>query len=252
MNKKAILCALLAFAAGTIVNAQTFKGEKYSAQAAVDGRILEIKLGDRRIFEEESATAAFYEKDADGKQILKRAFLITDWENSVKSEKKDGKLKIFKHGTLNESNSKKQICEFDLEKEFSADRITVKYKFIQTCDLSYDRQIFGSSLRAKSADLAGISVKAVDNGKTTYTTISEAAPEKNLIGKGQSIRLSTGDASMTISVSDNENLAMTDGRTWEDDHVYVGISAKPADGKTGTRVFPKGTVWEWSFTITFE
>ena len=47
MNKKAILCALLAFAAGTIVNAQTFKGEKYSAQAAVDGRILEIKLGDR-------------------------------------------------------------------------------------------------------------------------------------------------------------------------------------------------------------
>ena len=172
MNKKAILCALLAFAAGTIVNAQTFKGEKYSAQAAVDGRILEIKLGDRRIFEEESATAAFYEKDADGKQVLKRAFLITDWENSVKSEKKDGKLKIFKHGTLNESNSKKQICEFDLEKEFSADRITVKYKFIQTCDLSYDRQIFGTSLRAKSADLAGISVKAVDNGKTTYTTIS--------------------------------------------------------------------------------
>ena len=186
MNKKAILCALLAFAAGTIVNAQTFKGEKYSAQAAVDGRILEIKLGDRRIFEEESATAAFYEKDADGKQILKRAFLITDWENSVKSEKKDGKLKIFKHGTLNESNSKKQICEFDLEKEFSADRITVKYKFIQTCDLSYDRQIFGTSLRAKSADLAGISVKAVDNGKTTYTTISEAAPEKNLIGKNNS------------------------------------------------------------------
>ena len=138
MNKKAILCALLAFAAGTIVNAQTFKGEKYSAQAAIDGRILEIKLGDRRIFEDEGATAAFYEKDADGKQILKRAFLITDWENSVKSEKKDGKLKIFKHGTLNESNTTRQICEFDLEKEFSADRITVKYKFIQTCDLSYD------------------------------------------------------------------------------------------------------------------
>ena len=77
----------------------------------------------------------------------------------------------------------------------------MKYKFIQTCDLSYDRQIFGTSLRAKSADLAGISVKAVDNGKTTYTTISEAAPEKALIGKGQSIRLATGDASMTIGKS---------------------------------------------------
>ena len=143
-------------------------------------------------------------------------------------------------------------CEFDLEKEFTANKITVKYKFTQTCDLSYDRQIFGSSLRAKTADLAGISVKAVDNGKTTYTTISEAAPEKALIGKGQSIRLATGDASMTISVSDKENLALTDARVWKDAHVYAGISAKPADGKTGTRVFPKGTVWEWSFTITFE
>ncbi len=252
MNKKAILCAVLAFAAGAIVNAQTFKGEKYSAKGTIDGRILEIKLGGRQLFEQETATGAFYEKDADGKQVLKRAFLITDWKNGVKTEKKDGSLKIFKHGTLNESNTTRQICEFDLEKEFTANKITVKYKFIQTCDLSYDRQIFGASLRAKTADLAGISVKAVDNGKTTYTTISETAPEKNLIGKGQSIRLSTGDASMTISVPGNENLAMTDGRTWEDDHVYVGISAKPADGKTGTRVFPKGTVWEWSFTITFE
>lgn len=255
MNKSVILCAVLAFAAGTAVNAQLFKGGKYSARAAGDGRILNICIGDRQIFEDETASATFYEEGADGKQVQKRAFLITDWKNGVKSEKKDGTLKIFKHGTLNEANTEKQICEFELEKEFTPGKITVKYKFTQTCDLSSSRQIFESSLRAKSADLTGFSVKAVDNGNAVYTTISETAPEKSPVCKGQSIRLATENAGMTIAVSDQANLILTDSRAWKnwkDDHIYATASALPADGRTGMRVFPKGTVWEWSFTLTFE
>ena len=252
MKSKTVFCTALALFAGGFLSAQTFNGEKYSAKVSQDGRLLDIKIASVRLFESEGASAAFYKKNAEGKQVLGRAFMISDWKNKVFVEKTEKGLCVTKRGTLNEEGTVNPIFDFEVKKELFRDRIQVKYKFTQLCDLSYDRPIVSSTFTGCAKELAGISVKSENNGKNIYTTVSESSPVKSGLGGGQRIRLTSLEGKMTVSACGKEQLSIYDARSWKDDHVYLEVRPQITDGKTGTRIFPKGTVWEWSFSIQFE
>ncbi len=227
--------------------AEKYESAGFSAEIKGNGVITDLKYAGMPLAKE-LTIAGGYRIPAGMEKHDARFFQSWDYSNRAKYERKDNRLIVTVNSTLS-SKKFKDAIKYQYICTFEPGKITITNELTQNVALSTDYNMFATQM-IMPASLFGRGVKVLTgNGQEEFKVLPESYNPKFRLD-GKSLAISTEKGVLSILPGKDDTFRYMDTRTWGGKDFIIQL-VPPAKWTPKPVVHPAGTVWKWSYVLSF-